>query len=102
MELILSFLFSSWSWMVRIRSTASEIAARLRGIHSVQDDTDSDSWGGQNVFDVYTKSQGVGLDGTIAAGDFVVAVDGDGQLREGPYTCKGPSLLVNSPRLTTT
>ena len=24
----------------------------------------SDSWGGQNVFDVYTKSTGVGLDGT--------------------------------------
>jgi general secretion pathway protein G len=25
---------------------------------------DSDSWGGQNVFDVYTKSEGIGLDGT--------------------------------------
>jgi general secretion pathway protein G len=34
------------------------------GLHSMQDDSDSDSWGGQNVFDVYTKSQGVGLDGT--------------------------------------
>lgn len=34
------------------------------GMHSMQDDPDSDSWGGQNVFDVYTKSQGEALDGT--------------------------------------
>jgi general secretion pathway protein G len=34
------------------------------GLRSMQDDPDSDSWGGQNVFDVYTKSQGQGLDGT--------------------------------------
>jgi general secretion pathway protein G len=34
------------------------------GLRSMQDDTDSDSWGGQNVFDVFTKSQGKGLDGT--------------------------------------
>ena len=34
------------------------------GMHSMQDDPDSDSWGGQNVFDVYTKSQGAALDGT--------------------------------------
>jgi general secretion pathway protein G len=34
------------------------------GLRSMQDDVDSDSWGGQNVFDVYTKSQGEGLDGT--------------------------------------
>jgi general secretion pathway protein G len=34
------------------------------GLRSMQDDPDSDSWGGQNIFDVYTKSQGVGLDGT--------------------------------------
>ena len=34
------------------------------GMRSTQDDQDSDSWGGQNVFDVYTKSQGKGLDGT--------------------------------------
>jgi len=34
------------------------------GMRSMQDDPDSDSWGGQNVFDVYTKSQGMGLDGT--------------------------------------
>ena len=34
------------------------------GLRSMQDDPDSDSWGGQNVFDVYTKSQGEALDGT--------------------------------------
>jgi general secretion pathway protein G len=34
------------------------------GMRSMQDDPDSDSWGGQNVFDVYTKSDGTGLDGT--------------------------------------
>ncbi len=34
------------------------------GLRSVQDDPDSDSWGGQNVFDVYTKSQSTALDGT--------------------------------------
>ena len=34
------------------------------GMRSMQDDPDSDSWGGQNIFDVYTKSQGTGLDGT--------------------------------------
>lgn len=34
------------------------------GLRSMQDDPDSDSWGGQNVFDVYTKSQGQALDGT--------------------------------------
>jgi general secretion pathway protein G len=34
------------------------------GLRSMQDDPDSDSWGGQNVFDVYTKSEGTGLDGT--------------------------------------
>jgi len=34
------------------------------GMRSMQDDVDSDSWGGQNVFDVYTKSEGKGLDGT--------------------------------------
>ncbi|HWF66786.1 MAG TPA: type II secretion system protein [Acidobacteriaceae bacterium] len=31
---------------------------------SMQDDPDSDSWGGQNVFDVHSNSQGTGLDGT--------------------------------------
>ena len=34
------------------------------GLRSMQDDPDSDSWGGQSVFDVHTKSQGTGLDGT--------------------------------------
>ena len=34
------------------------------GMRSMQDDPDSDSWGGQNVFDVFTKSDGTGLDGT--------------------------------------
>ena len=34
------------------------------GLRSNQDDPDSTSWGGQNVFDVYTKSIGTGLDGT--------------------------------------
>lgn len=34
------------------------------GIRSNQDEPDSDSWGGQNVFDVYTKSDGTALDGT--------------------------------------
>jgi len=34
------------------------------GLRSMQDDPDSDSWGGQNVFDVFTKSDGTGLDGT--------------------------------------
>ena len=34
------------------------------GLRSMQDDPDSDSWGGQNIFDVYTKSTGEGLDGT--------------------------------------
>ena len=34
------------------------------GLRSMQDDPDSDSWGGQSVFDVYTKSDGAGLDGT--------------------------------------
>jgi general secretion pathway protein G len=34
------------------------------GERSMQDDPDSDSWGGQNVFDVFTKSTGTALDGT--------------------------------------
>jgi len=34
------------------------------GTRSMQDDPDSDSSSGDNVFDVYTKSTGVGLDGT--------------------------------------
>lgn len=34
------------------------------GLRSYQDNPDSKSWGGQNVFDVYTKSEGTALDGT--------------------------------------
>jgi general secretion pathway protein G len=34
------------------------------GLRSMQDDPTSDSWGEQNVFDVYTKSEGTALDGT--------------------------------------
>jgi general secretion pathway protein G len=34
------------------------------GLHSMQDDPTSDSYGGQSVFDVYSKSLGTGLDGT--------------------------------------
>jgi len=34
------------------------------GMRSMQDDKDSDSWGGQNVFDVYSKSDQVALDDT--------------------------------------
>jgi general secretion pathway protein G len=34
------------------------------GLRSMQDDPNSDSWGGQNVFDVYSKSDGTALDGT--------------------------------------
>ena len=34
------------------------------GLRSMQDDKDSTSWGGQNVFDVYTKSGQTALDGT--------------------------------------
>ena len=33
-------------------------------LQSMQDDPDSDSWGGQNVFDVHSKSDGTALDGT--------------------------------------
>ena len=33
-------------------------------LRSMQDDANSDSWGGQNVFDVASKSKGTALDGT--------------------------------------
>jgi general secretion pathway protein G len=34
------------------------------GLRSYQDDADSDRWGGQDVFDVRSKSQGTALDGS--------------------------------------
>jgi general secretion pathway protein G len=34
------------------------------GLRAMQDDPDSNSWNGENVFDVYTKSEGTALDGT--------------------------------------
>lgn len=33
------------------------------GMRSFQDEPDSDSWGGENVYDVYSQSSGVGLNG---------------------------------------
>jgi general secretion pathway protein G len=37
------------------------------GLRSYQDDPDSQSWGGENVFDVYTPSRGTAMDGTLYA-----------------------------------
>jgi general secretion pathway protein G len=34
------------------------------GLRSMQDDSNSDSWGGQNVFDVHSTSTATALDGT--------------------------------------
>lgn len=34
------------------------------GLRSYQDDPDSDNWGEENVYDIYTKSQALALDGT--------------------------------------
>jgi general secretion pathway protein G len=34
------------------------------GMRSYQDDSDSSQWGGENVFDVYTRFDGTALDGT--------------------------------------
>lgn len=33
-------------------------------LRAMKDDPDSDSWGGDNVWDVHSKSQATGLDGT--------------------------------------
>ncbi len=34
------------------------------GLRAVQDEPDSTSWGGKNVFDVYSRSTATGIDGT--------------------------------------
>jgi general secretion pathway protein G len=34
------------------------------GMRSMQDDPESSSWGGQNVFDVFTQSEDTAIDGT--------------------------------------
>jgi general secretion pathway protein G len=34
------------------------------GLRSYQDDPDSDIWGEENVYDIYTQSRATGLDGT--------------------------------------
>ncbi len=34
------------------------------GLRSYQDDPDSDFWGGENVYDIFTQSEGKALDGT--------------------------------------
>jgi general secretion pathway protein G len=38
--------------------------SREWGLRSMQDENDSSSWGGENVWNVYSKSTGTGLDGT--------------------------------------
>ena len=40
------------------------VSKEMKAMHSMQDDPSSDSYGGQSVFDVYSKSQGTALDGT--------------------------------------
>ncbi len=40
------------------------------GKRSVQDDPDSTSWGGQNVYDVYSLAPGIALDGKTPYKDF--------------------------------
>jgi len=34
------------------------------GLRAYQDEPDATSWGGKNVFDIYTRSEGTALDGT--------------------------------------
>jgi hypothetical protein len=46
------------------RSAVRAFLLQMRGMHSMQDDPDSNSWDGNNVFDVFTKSQDTALDGT--------------------------------------
>jgi general secretion pathway protein G len=40
------------------------------GLRAVQDDTDSRSWGGRNVFDVYSKSDAISSDGRSRYSDW--------------------------------
>jgi general secretion pathway protein G len=40
------------------------------GMRSTRDEPESKTWGGQNVFDVYTKSDGTALDGTSYRDDW--------------------------------
>lgn len=40
------------------------------GLRAVQDDPDSTSWGGHNVFDVYSQSQATASDGTTKYSDW--------------------------------
>ena len=40
------------------------------GLRAVQDDPDSTSWGGHNVFDVYSQSQATATDGTTKYSDW--------------------------------
>ncbi len=42
----------------------SMIGEAAWGMRSYQDKPDATTWGGQNVFDVYTTANGTGLDGT--------------------------------------
>ena len=44
--------------------SAEEDADELWGMRCYQDDPDSTSWCGDNVWDVYSKSEGTALDGT--------------------------------------
>ena len=37
------------------------------GLRAYQDEPDSQTWGGENVFDIYTRSGGIALDGTSYA-----------------------------------
>src|SRR5713226_2015047 len=46
------------------KTPVAPITKQEWGMRSMQDDKDSDSWGGQNVFDVYSKSDKTALDGT--------------------------------------
>ena len=44
------------------------------GLRSMQDDPTSDSWGGQNVFDVYTKTTEIDGDGDVVSRSETFAV----------------------------